>query len=85
MKRFFIIFIFLFFFIGCISKPHYKVYTHNILKEVVIPNDYNFDTDQCGKYSLNIAFSKGSIFTNRSKIIKELWEKCMEKKGWRVK
>ena len=85
MKRFFIIFIFLFFFIGCASGPHYKVYTYNILKEVVIPDDLNYDNEQCGKYALTIAFSKGSMFADRGKIVKEVGEKCMEEKGWRVK
>jgi len=84
MKRF-LIFIALFFLSACASGPYYKVYTHNILKKVVMPDDLNYDNEQCGKYALTIAFSKGSIFADRGKIVKEVGEKCMEEKGWRVK
>ena len=83
-KKFLLIFIILFFLSGCASGPYYKVYTHNILKEVVLPDDLNYDYEQCGKYGATIAFNKSSMLVDR-KLLNEIAEKCMEEKGWRVK
>ena len=69
--------------VGCASGPHYKIYTQNTMKQVVMPDDYNADSKQCGDWAIQVEYSKMKFMDVKlGEKVKNKWQECMEKKGW---
>jgi hypothetical protein len=60
-----------------------KVYSHNVLKKVKMPDDLNRDIDECYEQADSTTVSSAALAESHAAWVIKFYEECMEDRGWR--